>query len=43
MERSVQAAENFVAAVDTALVLFCNNPTRWHNKYKNFYEIGLGK
>jgi plasmid stabilization system protein ParE len=43
MERSTKAAENLVDAVDNALVLICNNPTRWHNKYKNYYELGLKK
>lgn len=42
-ERSLQAAENFVAAVDYALVLICNYPTRWRNKHKNFYELSLKK
>ncbi len=32
MERSVKAAENFVAAIDEALLLICTNPKRWHNK-----------
>lgn len=43
MERSLKAAENFVAAVDDALLLICTNPKRWHNKYKNYYELGLKK
>ena len=43
MERSTKAAENFIAAIDNALALICNNPTRWHNKYKNYYELGLKK
>lgn len=43
MERSVDAAEKFVQAVDNALQLICNNPYRWRNKYKNFHEITLKK
>jgi plasmid stabilization system protein ParE len=43
MERSVVAAEKFVAAIDNALQLICDNPTRWRNKYKNFHEISLKK
>ena len=43
MERSIDAAENFVAAIDNALKLICNNPVRWRNKYKNFHEITLKK
>jgi len=36
IERSVQAAENFVAAVDKALQLICEYPARWRNEYENF-------
>ncbi len=43
MERSVEAAEKFVIAIDNALQLICDNPTRWRNKYKNFHEISLKK
>ena len=43
MGRSVDAAEKFVLAIDNALQLICNNPTRWRNKYKNFHEISLKK
>ena len=42
-ERSQQAAENFVIAVDHGLQLICDNPTRWRNKYKRFYELNLKK
>ena len=41
--RSNRAAVNFVIAVDAALLLICNNPARWRNRYKNFYELGLRK
>lgn len=43
MERSVQAAENFIAAVDNAFQLICDNPSRWRNAYKDYYELGLKK
>ena len=43
MERSVDAAEKFVVAIDNALQLICNNPTRWRNKYRSFHEISLKK
>ncbi len=43
MERSVDAAEKFVVAIDNTLQLICDNPTRWRNKYKNFHEISLKK
>ena len=41
--RGEQSAENFIKAVDVALALICNYPTRWRNKYKNFYELGVKK
>ncbi len=43
MARGTRAAENFVAAVDYTLALICTSPTRWHNKYNNYYELGLKK
>ena len=43
MKRSVDAAKKFVVAIDNALQLICDNPTRWRNKYKNFHEISLKK
>jgi plasmid stabilization system protein ParE len=33
-ERSEQAAENFITAVEDALKLICANPTRWRNTQK---------
>ena len=41
IERSQQAADNFVIAVDKGLQLICNDPTRWRNRYKHFYELSL--
>lgn len=41
VDRSRQAAENFVTAVENGLQLICNNPTRWRNTYSHFYEINL--
>ena len=43
MERGVDAAEKFVVAIDNALQLICDNPTRWRNKYISFHEISLKK
>ncbi len=43
MQRSIGAAEKFVAEVNTVLQLICSNPRRWRNKYKNFHEITLKK
>lgn len=42
-ERSTNAAEQFVQAIDNALQLICDSPYRWRNKYKNFREINLRK
>ncbi len=42
-ERSVLAAENFVTAIDNVLQLICENPARWRNAYRNFYELGVKK
>ena len=43
MERSLQAAENFVDAVDVTLQMICDHPTRWRNEYKHYYELGVKK
>ena len=43
MERSIVASERFVVAINNALQLICDNPTRWRKKYKNFHEISLKK
>lgn len=42
-DRSLQAAENFIVAVDHALHLICENPTRWRNEYRYYYELGVKK
>ena len=42
-KRSVQAAENFVIAVDYCLMLISNHPTRWRNEYDKYYELGVKK
>ena len=39
--RSLIAAENFIIAVENALLLICEHPERWRNTYKNFHELGL--
>ena len=41
--RSEQSATNFIVAVENAFQQICNYPTRWRNKYKDFYEIGVKK
>ncbi len=43
LQRSVTAAENFTQAVESTIEKICENPKRWHNKYKNYYELGLAK
>jgi plasmid stabilization system protein ParE len=43
MERSEQAAINFVTVVDHALQLICDYPVRWRNEYKHYYELGVKK
>lgn len=43
LDRSEVAATNFIMAVDTALQLICENPKRWRNRYKNYYELSLKK
>ncbi|MEO6731711.1 MAG: type II toxin-antitoxin system RelE/ParE family toxin [Ferruginibacter sp.] len=43
LERSIRAAQNFVAAMDGALQLIVEYPTWWLNKYKDYHEISLKK
>jgi len=40
-ERSIQAAEGFIEAMEEALQLICEYPDRWRNSYKNFHELEL--
>lgn len=42
-ERSIDAAKKFVLAIDSSFQRIGDNPYRWRNKYKNFYEINLRK
>jgi len=41
MERSEQAAKNFIIAVEDALQLICEHPMRWRSLYKNYHELGV--
>jgi plasmid stabilization system protein ParE len=41
LDRSIMAAENFVISFEKAVQLICDNPTRWRNTYKGFYELNL--
>lgn len=29
--------------MESTIEKICDNPTRWHNKYKNYFELGLEK
>lgn len=40
-ERSLQAAENYVLAVNEALGKVASYPHQFRNTYQQFYEIGL--
>ena len=42
-ERSLQVSTKFIIAVNAALKLICDNPGRWRNGYKNYYELGVKK
>lgn len=43
LERSFNAAENFVNAIDSTLSLICNHPFRWRNEVEDYYELNLKK
>lgn len=40
-ERSIKAAEGFIAAVENTLGLICAHPERWRNEYRHFRELKL--
>jgi plasmid stabilization system protein ParE len=42
-ERSIEAAENFVVAVERKIDIICSDPLRYSNHYKNFRETVLYK
>ncbi|MBO9617420.1 MAG: type II toxin-antitoxin system RelE/ParE family toxin [Niabella sp.] len=42
-QKSSKVADNFVAAVEQAILLACTYPERYRNTYKNFREISLKK
>ena len=43
LKRSLAAAANFVNAIDKALGLICDDPRRYRNEYKNYYECNIHK
>ncbi len=40
-EKSVVAADNLILAVQKAFTAICEEPSRYRNTYKNFYELSL--
>jgi plasmid stabilization system protein ParE len=42
-KKSLQAAENFVAAVEKTFERICQRPTWWRNAYKHYRELGVKK
>jgi len=43
IERSELAAEGFVKEVKDKIAVICNDPFRFRNTYRNYYEISLKK
>ncbi len=43
LSRSSTAASNFVISVDGGLLNICNDPKKYRNEYKNYYEFILYK
>ena len=43
LQRSPKAADHFVKEVDARVQLICEDPFRYRNQYKNFYETSLRK
>ncbi len=41
--KSEQSAVKFIESIDVTLESICDYPTRWRNKYKNFFELGVKK
>ena len=42
-ERSLQAAQNFVTALENVLKAIANSPYTYRNSYKKFYEVKIKK
>jgi plasmid stabilization system protein ParE len=42
-ERSIQASENFIIEIQECIETIRNNPTKFKNKYQNYFEISLNK
>ncbi len=42
-DRSLMSANRFVSSLDSTLIQICEDPFRWRNEHKNFYEVGLRK
>jgi toxin ParE2 len=43
LKRSLKAASTFVKSVDKALINICNDPKRYRNEFKHYYEFTLHK
>ena len=43
LEKGISVAENFVNAVDNALLLICDHPLRWRNFFDIYFELSLKK
>jgi plasmid stabilization system protein ParE len=43
LKRSLKAATNFVKAVDKSLKLICDDPKRYRNEYRNYFEFNVQK
>lgn len=43
LDKSKKAVQDFTAEVDNTLQLICENPTRWRNEYKDYFELSLKK
>ena len=41
LKRSLKAASNFVKVVDKGFVKICNDPKRFRNEYKHYYEFTI--
>lgn len=39
--KSDKVAKEFITAIDNTLELIYNNPTRWRNEYKFYFELSL--
>ena len=43
LDKSKKVVQDFTAEVDNTLQLICENPIRWRNEYKDYFELSLKK